>query len=90
MADNPDQKIKLKAFHCEIVNDPDAINGETAKYKPLPKSKVSQLEIQNEYIRIKNEVTDIIETEIERIRKDPNLAHLLFVKHDPNSQHNSK
>ena len=80
VADNPDQKIKLKAFHCEIVNDPDAINAETAKYKSLPKSKVSQLEIQNEYIRIKNEVTDIIETEIERIRKDPDLAHLLFVK----------
>lgn len=80
VADNPDQKIKLKAFHCEIVNDPDKINAETVKYKPLPKSKVSQLEIQNEYIRIKNEVTDIIETEIERIRKDPNLAHLLFVK----------
>lgn len=80
VADNPDQKIKLKPFYCEIVNNPDAINAEVAKYKSLPKSKVAQLEIQNNHIRIKNEVTDIIEAEIERIRKDPNLAHLLFVK----------
>jgi len=82
VADNPDQKIKLKPFHCEIVNNPDAINAEVAKYKSLPKSEVAQLEIQNNHIRIKNEVTDIIETEIERIRKDPNLAHLLFVKQE--------
>ncbi|WP_300601985.1 conjugal transfer protein MobC [Niabella sp.] len=82
VADNPDQKIDRKAFHCTIVNDPDSINAEAATYKKLPDGKVSQLSIQNNYIRIKNEVTDIIEQEIERIRKDPDLAHLLFVKPD--------
>lgn len=82
VADNPDQKIKLKAFHCEIVNDPAAINAEVAKYKQLPEGKVSPQEIQNEYMRVKNEISELVASEIERIRKDPALAHLLFVHPD--------
>lgn len=80
VADNPDQKIERKAFHCTIINDPASINAEQARYIPLPPGRVSAFEIQNNFIRIKNEVGDIIESELERIRKDPNLAHLLFVK----------
>ena len=83
VADNPDQKIRRKAFHCTIVNDPTSINAETANYRPLPKGKMSARDLQNNYIRIKNEVTDIVEEEIERIRRDPDLAHLLFVKQPP-------
>ncbi|MBZ4188967.1 conjugal transfer protein MobC [Niabella beijingensis] len=86
VSDNPDQKIKRKAFHCTIVNDPASINAEARSYKPLPKGKVSAREIQNNYIRIKNDITEIIESEIERIRKDPELAHLLFVKPGKDSQ----
>lgn len=81
VADNPDEIIKLKTFHCEIQNDHAAIKAEEDHYKPLPTIRsITPQEIQNNYIRIKNEVTDIIEQEIERIRKDPDLAHLLFVK----------
>lgn len=81
VADNPGQKIKNKAFHCEIINDIEGIKAEEAAYKPLPKVRtVSQQEVQNNYIRIKNEITDLIESEMERIRNDPNLSHLLFVK----------
>lgn len=80
IADNPDQKIERKVFHCSIVNDPASINAEEARYKQLPPSSVSPLTIQNNFIRVKNEVTEIVESELERIRKDPELAHLLFVK----------
>ena len=38
------------------------------------------MDIQNNYIQIKNDVVEIIETEIERIKNDPDLAHLLFVR----------
>ncbi len=80
VADNPDQPIKLKAFHTIIQNDHEAIKLEEDKYKPLPKSTVSDLTIQNNYIQIKNDIVDIIETEIDRIKYDPDLAHLLFVR----------
>jgi len=36
VADNPDQKIKLKMFHSEIQNDHEAIAKEETAYKPIP------------------------------------------------------
>lgn len=90
IADNPDNIIKLKTFHCEIQNNHAAIKAEEDAYKPLPKIRnITTQEVQNNYIRIKNEVTDIIEHEIERIRKDPDLAHLLFVKSSNNHAGNN-
>ncbi|OMP80078.1 conjugal transfer protein MobC [[Flexibacter] sp. ATCC 35208] len=83
VADNPSTPVKLKTFHCHIINDPAAIKAEEDNYKPLPKIRdISVLEIQNNYIQIKNDIALLIESEIERIRQDPNLAHLLFVKPD--------
>lgn len=79
VADNPDEIIKLKTFHCHIQNNHEAIKAEEAGYKVLPKIRdVPSLDIQNNFIRIKNEVVDIIDTEIQRIKDDPKLAHLLF------------
>ncbi len=79
LADNPDQTMPLKAFHCHIQNDVDTINAEEVKYRKMPKNKsITPLTIQNTYIEIKNDVVEIEEKEIERIKSDPNLAHLLF------------
>jgi hypothetical protein len=36
VADDPDQKIKLKTFHCEIVNDHESLKREQASFKELP------------------------------------------------------
>jgi len=36
VADNPDEKIELKSFCAEIINDHDALNSEYASYKELP------------------------------------------------------
>lgn len=36
VADNPDQPIDLKAFHCRIVNNKSALDAEKAAYLPLP------------------------------------------------------
>jgi len=81
LADNPDQQIKYKAFHCRIQNDPATINQEEQAYRKLPENKnITPLDIQNNYIRIKNQIVEIVESEIERIKADPDLAHLLFVK----------
>lgn len=80
LSDNPDQVIKYKAFHTAIQNDHDAIKTEEELYKALPEGNVSELEIQNNYIQVKNDVIELIESEIDRIKNDPDLAHLIFVK----------
>ena len=33
VADNPDEKIKLKMFHAEIINDAKKLNDEVSRYK---------------------------------------------------------
>ncbi len=81
VADNPDCKIDLKAFHCEILNDHQALKKEEAGYKEIP--AVRQLDnsmIQRNYLRIKQDVQDIIQSEIERVMTDPALAHLMIQK----------
>ncbi|NLU91392.1 conjugal transfer protein MobC [Chitinophaga sp. Ak27] len=80
LADNPDQVIKYKAFHTAIQNDHEAIKSEESKYKQLPCSKVTDMDLQNNYILIKNDIIDLVGTEIERIKNDPDLAHLIFIK----------
>lgn len=83
VADDPTNKIDLKVFHCEIQNDHDALQKETDNYVPIPKVRtISQDEIDDNYLRIKQEVVDIIDTEMERIYNTPELAHLLVAREE--------
>ncbi|HEX5170468.1 MAG TPA: conjugal transfer protein TraG, partial [Cyclobacteriaceae bacterium] len=62
VADDPGQKIDLKVFHAEIMNDHEAIRREEEEYKSIPKIRsISQYEIQQNYFRIKNEISQIVE-----------------------------
>jgi hypothetical protein len=36
VADNPDEKIRLKMFHAEIINDADKLNEDVLRYKNIP------------------------------------------------------
>jgi hypothetical protein len=79
VADNPTEKIELKNFHCEIINDHDAIAAEEAAYVPIPKVReITPAEIEENYLQIKDEVAMIIDSEMERIYDTPELAHLLI------------
>jgi hypothetical protein len=81
VADNPTEKIELKNFHSEIINDHEALKAEEDAYLPIPKRRtVTQKEIEENYLRIKDEVAMIIETEMERIYDTPELAHLLVAR----------
>lgn len=61
VADNPDQKIQLKVFHSEILNDHQAIRKEEDAYLPIPEvRKVTPQEIQNVYLNIKEDIKLII------------------------------
>ena len=81
VADNPEQKIELKVFHSEIINDHEAIKKEETYYQPIPPvRKVDNDSIQQNYLQIKEDVKWIIESEIERIKNDPELAHLIILE----------
>ncbi|MNU20675.1 Type IV secretory system Conjugative DNA transfer [compost metagenome] len=83
VADNPDQKIQQKIFHCEIINDHAALAAEEKAYVPIPKPRtVTPQEIEDNYLRIKDEVAAIIGEEMERIYNTPELAHLLVSRDD--------
>ncbi|WP_346774522.1 type IV secretory system conjugative DNA transfer family protein [Sphingobacterium sp. DR205] len=81
VADNPEQKIQLKNFHCEIINDHTAIKAEMDSYVPIPKPRtVTPAEIEQNYLQIKEDIVMLIESEMERIYETPELAHLLIVR----------
>jgi hypothetical protein len=81
VADNPDQKIELKAFCSEIINDHEALNREQAGYKELPVfSKVEPSDVLENYLQVKKDVAMIVQTEIERILDTPGLTEFLIRK----------
>jgi len=68
VADNPEEKIALKTFHCEIVNDHARIKEQEQRYKDIPQVRsISEEEIQENFIQVKNDVELIIQMENERI-----------------------
>ena len=90
VSDNFDERIDQKIFHAEIVVDTKKVEAETAAYEPIPlitdfkddtedKSKMKAA-IQFNYSKVKQDVKDIVERELDRIRNDPKLRHLLRIK----------
>lgn len=68
VADNPDQKIKLKVFHSEIQNDHKAIANEEEAYQAIPIiKKTSETDIQENYLKIKADIELIFELELKKI-----------------------
>ncbi len=81
VTDNPDEKIELKAFCAEILNDHEALAKEQAAYRELPQvSTVSQKEILENYLTIKKDVQTIVQTEMERMLDTPELTDLIIKK----------
>lgn len=81
VADDPDCKIELKAFHSEIVNDHQALKNEQDDYKDIPViRKVDNAMVQRNYLQIKQDIKDIIYSEKERLLNDLGLAHLVLKK----------
>lgn len=86
VADNFDERIEQKIFHCEVVVDNERVAAETLSYKKIPvisnfvdetgKDRMKEM-IQENYNRIKAEARQIVADELERIRNDENLCHLL-------------
>lgn len=65
VADDPENKINLKVFHSEIINDHAAIKREEDSYQPIPQIRtISHFEIQETYFRIKNDINQIIKDKL--------------------------
>ncbi len=68
VADNPDEKIKLKMFHCEIQNDTDELNRELKRFKPIPKiSDVTTQQVMDNYFQVKLDIKMLIEQEVYQV-----------------------
>jgi hypothetical protein len=81
MADNPDQPIDLKAFHCRILNDPKALKKERQSSMPFVTGiNVDQVVIQRNYQQIKVDSEEIAETVLEGLLNDPAREHLVVKK----------
>ena len=89
VSDNFDERIEQKIFHAEIVIDNAQVAAETKRYKPIPiitdftdaeGNDRMREKIQENYNRIKAEVKQIVKDELERIKNDPELAHLVQKK----------
>ncbi len=86
VSDNFDERIEQKIFHSEIVVDNEKVASETKDYQKLPQilsfvdeqgeDRMKQ-EIETNYKQIKMDIVQIIEMELERIKNDPNLQHLV-------------
>lgn len=81
VADTPEQKIKHKAFLSNIKADFNAINKEEAAYKPIP--VIRQIDndmVQRNYIQIKNDVINIVASQMDEMFQDPKLVHMIIKK----------
>jgi hypothetical protein len=86
ISDNFDERIEQKIFHAEIVVDNETVTAETKAYQKIPeilsfvnehgKDNMKQ-EIEANYRQIKLDIVHIIDAEIERIKSDPDLQHLV-------------
>jgi len=81
VADDPDCKIELKTFHCAILNDHQALKKEIDNYVPIPKIReIDNSIIQRNYLQIKQDIQEVIDSEMERFISNPSLVHLVIRK----------
>ena len=85
VSDNFDERIEQKIFHAEIVVDSAKVSAEMKAYQPIPiiadftnedGSDNLKETIEANYKRVKQEILLLVESEKERIKADPALAHL--------------
>lgn len=86
VSDNFDERIEQKIFHAEIVVDSAKISAEMKVYKPIPAianfkneddSDNLKVIIETNYRKVKQEIHSLVDSEIERIKNNPLLSHLI-------------
>ncbi|WP_425393675.1 conjugal transfer protein MobC [Adhaeribacter aquaticus] len=89
VADNIDAEINQKVFHATIKIDVKAIKEEESKYQDIPDitnftdhQGVNRMEeiIRNNYLKIKKDIEELVGAEINRIKSDETVNHLIKEK----------
>lgn len=89
VSDNFDERIEQKIFHAEIVVDNAEVATETKNYQKIPEilsfvndqgEDKMKHDIEANYRQVKMDIVQVIENELERIKNDPNLQHLIQQK----------
>ena len=86
VSDNFNERIDQKIFHAEIVVDSAKVSAEMKAYHPIPiiaeftnedGSDNLKETIEANYKRVRQEILSLVDAEIERIKNDPTLKHLI-------------
>lgn len=86
VSDNFEERIEQKIFHAEIVVDNEKVAAETKTYQKIPEilsfvneqgEDMMKAEIEANYKQIKQDIIGIVSDELERIKNDPDLQHLV-------------
>ena len=86
VSDNFDERIDQKIFHAEIVVDNAKVSAEMKVYQSIPiianfinedGSDNLKETIEANYKCVKEDVISLVKNETERIKSDPELAHLI-------------
>ena len=86
VSDNFDERIDQKMFHAEIVIDSATVSAEMKTYLPIPTiidikgeenpNYLNEI-IEANYRRVKHEILTLVSFEIQRIKNNPLLNHLI-------------
>ena len=86
VSDNFDERIEQKIFHAEIVVDSAKVSAEMKAYQSIPiiaeftnedGSDNLKETVEANYKRVKQEVLNLVDSEIERIKTNPYLSYLI-------------
>ena len=95
VADNFDERIEQKIFHAEIVVDHTKISAEEKAYQKIPVindfkdrngNDIMMQQIQRNYDQIKADAQAIINEEMDRIKRDPELCKRLGLDDEKSSK----
>ena len=86
VSDNFDERIDQKIFHAEIVVDSTKVSAEMKAYQPISvivdfinEDGFDNLKetVEANYRKVKQEILSLVDSEIERIKNDSSLEHLI-------------
>ena len=86
VSDNFDERIEQKIFHSEIIVDNAKVENEIKNYRKIPEilsfedengNDCMKKEIDDNYKKVKADILSIIVCEMDRIKNDPVLQHLV-------------
>lgn len=70
VGDNPSEKIDLKMFNAEVINDAVSLNKEMSSFEAIPEVyNISQTEIMDNYMQVKYDIRSILNIELEKLRR---------------------